>query len=998
MSSTSQNCQAVFLIDTFSEDDLEISLHYSRTLTLSIFRILGHLSADFPQNTKQKKTKHSLLKWGYKFFDSRLHCIKVEKYSFKEFKLKYFEEFERELLKRIKLVQKNVDAKSSSRKSSKMSPSDCLTRSLTDLTQDFEWETPDLFSPVKRRKIHQKKGSLNLDTEQASGNYVFMFTKCPKSAASLRQFAKKKNSFDIQSLKLVEDAIEKINGKVIPIDAVIQYGKQPLSCLSVQNIVFEFYFSRNSKQHLASCKGSSHQGILMYNGLQLCQLDIQILQKTHKRDTIRRSSDGPESCVSLNLPSVDGEITVQYNKLDLLQNLSVLEVYSTLHHSSSLSSHNEEVFICVGTSTDSCKSQRSSMFQNIISQLLNGKFDLVLLAKDLSRFFLMKPLTSVSATLTLVSTEVILEVEKQLIKKKDETFVAEDIEIPVKTNVKDWQGLMSKLCSSKVPNFKQEKNTDEKKKSIGGVFNPKCVDKTHLPGCQAPFITLIDKLNERISQLEFLSDSEVKTLRQLQKNYHIESRPPKLIDHTPQRSGLDVTQDNDKFNIHLDDNLLKDDKRKDSVPSRGQMILTRSKQAVKEKEEEPIKQTEGLTVKSKPVIDTPTNVDFKDENELKQYLCTMYDRNVNEDSSSLYAAVQPLVTITLYYMRESGKDNPQEACEQLLKSGIILSPESLREKHLNEDDIQMKIREYQLQIVLRLEVQSMIHGGDQNASVLEDKVDEIVTLLRTSLVENFIHNLPQMLGSIYDELMQPYPAELESILSPDQSAGDSSVFNQSLQSCGGDVSLSQPPSNVSDVLIDRAERKSSRSRKLIHHPSLADFGPKRQIVVATKSGKEKDQKTSTKHKRKEKDREKRKLERRQSVAVMETVKNSAKKRNKASHILKSPKYMKSSNRKLVSETPSHKQKGQNMWKRLEKERRRTQSVIDIKVVAESPVKLDVVEKQSPSEKNKPPRRSFYSAGPVNRSRSLTNSLELADRIAGRTSNFVKKQKDKVCLT
>lgn len=32
-----------------------------------------------------------------------------------------------------------------------------------------------------------------------------------------------------------------------------------------------------------------------------------------------------------------------------------------------------------------------------------------------------------------------------------------------------------------------------------------------------------------------------------------------------------------------------------------------------------------------------------------------------------------------------------------------------------------------------------------------------------------------------------------------------------------------------------------RSRKLIHHPSLADFGPKRQIVVATKSGKEKDQ-------------------------------------------------------------------------------------------------------------------------------------------------------------
>jgi len=65
-----------------------------------------------------------------------------------------------------------------------------------------------------------------------------------------------------------------------------------------------------------------------------------------------------------------------------------------------------------------------------------------------------------------------------------------------------------------------------------------------------------------------------------------------------------------------------------------------------------------------------------------------------------------------------------------------------------------------------------------------------------------------MLGCIYDELMQPYPKELESVLSPDQSTGDSSVFNQSLQSCGGDTSISQPVSVVSDVLLNRPERNS----------------------------------------------------------------------------------------------------------------------------------------------------------------------------------------------
>jgi hypothetical protein len=33
---------------------------------------------------------------------------------------------------------------------------------------------------------------------------------------------------------------------------------------------------------------------------------------------------------------------------------------------------------------------------------------------------------------------------------------------------------------------------------------------------------------------------------------------------------------------------------------------------------------------------------------------------------------------------------------------------------------------YQLQIILRLEIQSMVHGGDQNTSVLEDKVEEVL--------------------------------------------------------------------------------------------------------------------------------------------------------------------------------------------------------------------------------------------------------------------------------
>lgn len=50
---------------------------------------------------------------------------------------------------------------------------------------------------------------------------------------------------------------------------------------------------------------------------------------------------------------------------------------------------------------------------------------------------------------------------------------------------------------------------------------------------------------------------------------------------------------------------------------------------------------------------------------------------------------------------------------------------------------------------------------------------------------------------------------------------------------------------------------------------------------------------------------------------------------------KSPTYSK---KKMVSETPAHKQKSHPRWKRLEKERRRTLSTCTVNFVEESPVK------------------------------------------------------------
>ena len=53
----------------------------------------------------------------------------------------------------------------------------------------------------------------------------------------------------------------------------------------------------------------------------------------------------------------------------------------------------------------------------------------------------------------------------------------------------------------------------------------------------------------------------------------------------------------------------------------------------------------------------------------------------------------------------------------------------------------------------------------------------------------------------------------------------------------------------------------------------------------------------------------------------------------AHHVLKT---------KAVCETPSHKQKRNSVWRRQEKERRRTQTVPEITVVQESPNKPGMV--------------------------------------------------------
>lgn len=68
----------------------------------------------------------------------------------------------------------------------------------------------------------------------------------------------------------------------------------------------------------------------------------------------------------------------------------------------------------------------------------------------------MRPLTSTSSTLMLVSVEAILDLERQKLIKDNERFSTEDVKSVENVDYGSWGNLVSKLCDSEKLKYKKE--------------------------------------------------------------------------------------------------------------------------------------------------------------------------------------------------------------------------------------------------------------------------------------------------------------------------------------------------------------------------------------------------------------------------------------------------------------------------------------------------------------------------------------------------------------
>lgn len=178
--------QTILLIDTFRPEGLSDneSLQKFRALVLTSFRILCSLLSfqESKSDAKQKPNKETGLKWSFKFFNSRSYKSSAKQVNLRDFKLRYFEQFEAKLKETIQeTVAEKVGTKT------KITAAECLQKALTEIVTDIQWQMPDTASPMKGRRY-----SKQTQQQSKNQNIIFLFSDIPTNAQQMRMFAGKR--------------------------------------------------------------------------------------------------------------------------------------------------------------------------------------------------------------------------------------------------------------------------------------------------------------------------------------------------------------------------------------------------------------------------------------------------------------------------------------------------------------------------------------------------------------------------------------------------------------------------------------------------------------------------------------------------------------------------------------------------------------------------------------------------------------------------------------
>ncbi|XP_078691288.1 treslin-like [Branchiostoma floridae x Branchiostoma belcheri] len=635
----------------------------------------------------------------------------------------------------------------------------------------------------------------------------------------------------------------------------------------------------------------------------------------------------------------------------------------------------------------------------------------------------LQPLTAASATLTVVRSDMLLTLEKVLAfpKVSSESSNTEHVDTFVKRCVshflkkkeqqeaKDHLVLDTAVSSSSSALFK----------ASSARFRLQTLEPWYKTapnsGTSTSFIQKLSSIPEDVTDEGIQEPELLEVLHKLYTN--------QLIGGTkPQEKGKDISCKKDQ---PPDPSSLVSRRSKrllaripsfsDSLSARAKQIVGLSykkheEQKTKPKEEETAetqldKEKQRIMEERKEVMRNVTiPTDFTDEDSLISQLKENYNQWLEEDKP-LLQFVQSSVQVALHYVKSQGTDDPEKYTRQLLEDKFLSKAKAIRDKYQNasgQTDLQMKIREFQLQALLRVELFSALsdqqlflntsgdsHKGRRNSTgededdtddeddlklseEEEETVEEICGLLRpisfatepgylASLLEeqfvnNYVHNMEKLLKGVYRELGLTLP----DLLAPGL---DEKHDLPNKLSVGPAASVASAVDSASSVSSQRG------SRRFVRNPSLMDAGQKKAILVhvapadkAKKSKRKRRKSGSARKKRsdpvavKEEDVSEVKRVRRNLSMLMDGSQSPSKLSRRASMPAPSiPSPRKSPRRgstrsvttprgrhilkdNTVEETPAKKQLSNALWQKQERARRRARTNSEVFVVGESPVK------------------------------------------------------------